>query len=376
LKGAIRAQGWGGGGSKTRASLTTAQSLPAGATACTAYNYCSPGAVQAACDSVLVVHADYASFALDVQATLRGTGAFSAVDLFDASAGTPTAAQLAAYHAVLTYSNNPFNNSVLLGDRLAEYHDRGGGVVVAMFGNQGSDATRLKGAFGDAANGYALLDYALGGHTFPLDSLGNVLEPDSPLMSGVATFAASWGYRSTAPVVSGRGVVVARWRGGGKEPLVLRGARGSRTLVELNCVPASNSSYFRLWTGDGAALLRNAVKYSRCLLHAPGSSPSAGEAQAAGVVRGEGLGRRQANKARHSSGVARAVYLAVPHPCPYVYISYLVYISPVQGPPSLTLSGITRHVAQLARLDSCYSSSYEWGGVGSIPPLKLSKKFW
>jgi hypothetical protein len=215
-----------------------------------------------------------------VQAKLLGTGAFSAVDLFNARAGTPTAAQLAAYHAVLAYSNFPFNNPVLMGDRLAEYHDRGGGVVVTSYSNQGGTSARLFGAYGMAANGYALLDYALGVNIYPQDQVGDMLEPDSPLMHGVATFAASAAYRSTAPVVSGRGVVVARWRGGGKEPLVLRGVRGNRTLVELNCYPVSSSVDVRFWFfWGGPALLRNAVKYSRCTSCGPGTFAAAGEEQ-------------------------------------------------------------------------------------------------
>ena len=227
--------------------------------------YCSPGAVPAACDTVLVVHAD-PSYPADVQETLLGTGAFTRVDLFDARYTVPTAEQLADYHAILVYSNsvNPFKENVLLGDRLAAYHDQGGGVVIAMFANAGSRTNRLQGVYGMAANGYSLLDYSLGEAVYNSDSLGDLLEPQSPLLTGVTSFSASQSYRSTAPIVSGRGVVVARWRGG-MQPLLLRGARGNRTLVELNFAPASSRAYSQLWTGDGAALMRNALKFSRCI---------------------------------------------------------------------------------------------------------------
>jgi hypothetical protein len=111
-----------------------------------------------------------------VQAKLRDTGAFTTVDTFnarsvsDGGSGTPTVSQLAAYHAVLVYSLNSlaFSDSALLGDRLAVYHDKGGGVVVAYPSNH---AGGLEGAYGTAANGYALLDYASGGETFSTDSL-------------------------------------------------------------------------------------------------------------------------------------------------------------------------------------------------------------
>jgi hypothetical protein len=231
--------------------------------------YC-PAGLATACAKVLVLAADSASNLADVQLTLRDTGAFAIVDTFaaqsagnDGGAGTPSAALLAAYDAVLTYNcgEYPFGDTVLMGDRLAAYHDQGGGVVVAQAANVFE--RRLQGAYGAVDNGYALMDYATEGFTGSADSLGEVLEPQSPLMTGVASFSAEAAWRSTANVVAGRGVVVARWRNG-NQPLVLRGTRGGRTLVELNFYPLSTRARWNLWTGDGGMLLRNALKYSRC----------------------------------------------------------------------------------------------------------------
>ncbi len=209
-----------------------------------------------------------------MQAILRDTGAFATVDTFDASSATPTPSQLAAYHAVLVYSYYPFNDAVLLGDRLAAFHDLGGGVLVALFANYAG--WQLQGAYGRAANGYALLDYTSGSLLSLSDSLGEVLEQQSPLLTGVTSFASSSAYRSTANVIADRGIVVARWRSGGAEPLVIRGSRGGRTLIEVNFFPPST-----VWTGDGAALLRNALKFSRCTLEQlfcdPGKFLTAGE---------------------------------------------------------------------------------------------------
>ncbi len=237
--------------------------------------YCPAGAVQAACDKVVVLYSAYTSEAAGVQSKLRDTGAFVTVDTLNTFPGTPSLAQLGAYDAVLEYSGDVVgSNSVLLGDRLAAYHDQGGGVVVAYAANTaGYGNARLQGVYGTPSNGYALMDYASGGIISPSDSLGDVLEPQSPLMAGVASFTAS-GYRSTAAVISGRGVVVARWRGGGLEPLVLRGTRRNRTLVELNFYPTPS-----FWTGDGALLMRNGLKYSRCMLCGMGTYANAGEAR-------------------------------------------------------------------------------------------------
>jgi hypothetical protein len=245
--------------------------------------YCPPGA-DTACSSVLVVYAGYPSWAADVQSSLRATGAFTTVDTLPAysGSGTPTAAQLAAYDAVLVFSDgDSFSDAALLGDRLAAYHDGGGGVVVAYSANAGS--TRgygLEGAYGTPEGGYALLNYSSGSIVGSADALGDVAEPQSPLMAGVAALNATSAVRSTAGVVGGRGVVVARWRGGGREPLVIRGTRGGRTLVELNFYPVSSRADGGGWTGDGAALLRNALKYSRCMP----SGPGAGSESAAGAA--------------------------------------------------------------------------------------------
>jgi hypothetical protein len=245
--------------------------------------YCDPGAYITACSAVLVICADEPSWCADVRSTLQSTGAFAAVDTFDArsassgGSGTPSALQLAGYHAVFVYNNHLFADSVLLGDVLAAYHDQGGGVVVGTDFYSGF----LEGAYGAVASGYALLDYAQGSEISSDDSLGDVLEPQSPLMYGVTSLSASIAYRSNAPVVAGRAVVVARWGGG--EPLVLRGMRGQRTLVELNFWPVSSSKNANWWLGDGAALLRNGLKYSRCMPCEAGTYAMAGDGRGGGV---------------------------------------------------------------------------------------------
>ena len=55
------------------------------------------------------------------------------VDFFDASLATPSAALLAAYDCVYTWIGNPPADSVLFGNRLADYVDAGGKVVLGTF---------------------------------------------------------------------------------------------------------------------------------------------------------------------------------------------------------------------------------------------------
>ncbi len=51
------------------------------------------------------------------------------MDLFNATAGTPTLAQLQQYQIVVPFSIDLFIDSITLGNNLADYVD-GGGVVV------------------------------------------------------------------------------------------------------------------------------------------------------------------------------------------------------------------------------------------------------
>jgi hypothetical protein len=236
--------------------------------------YCLSGAHQATCESVLILHSADISNAADVRAKVNGTYAFTTIDTFDASFATPTSSQLDAYDAVFVFSNRSFSNWTRIGDVLAAYHDQGGGVVLAL--QEPWSDRKLMGAYGIPANGYAILDYISGDVVFSPNSIGDLLESQSPLLMGVVSLSAPLAYRRTGRVING-GIVVAQWGGDGQEPLVVRGVRGNRTLVELNFFPASSSVNPALWTGDGAALMRNALKFSRCMICQAGTYSFAGE---------------------------------------------------------------------------------------------------
>ncbi len=59
---------------------------------------------------------------------------FYRVAVFDARSATPSLALMRLYDAVLAYSNFVPDNPDLLGDRLADYADSSGPVVVATYG--------------------------------------------------------------------------------------------------------------------------------------------------------------------------------------------------------------------------------------------------
>ena len=226
-----------------------------------AAKYCSPGAIQANCASVSVICGDNWGQCAGVQLALQRTAAFTTVDAFDAFSSTPSLSYLSGFDAVFVFSAITFSDASLLGNRLATYYEGGGGVVVALYANANFAGNFLQGTFGTAVNGYALLDYSSGSYTSSADSLGQLLEPQSPLLKSVNSISTSVA-QSTASIIGGRALVVAKWQGGA--PFVLRGARGNRTLVELNFYPGLYE-HFDQWAEDAARLMRNALKYSRCI---------------------------------------------------------------------------------------------------------------
>ena len=242
---------------------------------------------------MLLLHADE-TLSSDVQSNLLATGAFAAVDLFNANAATPSLSFLQTYNVVLTWTddsgyssevlqigysysygyysysysyvdeyfdnsfdanyNSPFN----LGNLLAQYWDNGGAVVVATFANVNSN---LLGRLGNSTNGYILLDGTANVLSPAMSDAITVLEPSSPLMTGVTYLSAASAFKSAGNVING-GVVVAKWNGG--QPLVVQGSKNGRPLVAVNMFPPSSAAITGGWTGDGAALLRNALLFSAC----------------------------------------------------------------------------------------------------------------
>ena len=213
----------------------------------------------AACNSqlrVLLLASEVASWVADLQAKLKALGAFSAVDYLDASTSTPPLSALQGYDALLVWCNGAFASAGDIGNVLADYWDGGGAVVLA----QGSFYLgHVQGRFGTAANGYMLMD-GNPSYEAPSDMLGQVLEPQSPLMAGVSSITASFAVRGTGAVLNG-GVVVAQWASNGR-PLVVRGTKAGRPLVAVNMYACSAAVRTGLWVGNGAELLRNALVYS------------------------------------------------------------------------------------------------------------------
>lgn len=207
--------------------------------------------------SVLIAAATSQERITDVQKLLDdATGA--QVEVFDASDGTPSVAELQAFDAVLVFSDEPFADAGALGTNLADYWDAGGRVVVAVYTTA---VFPLQGRW--ASGGYQLIQPT--GVLGPREAAAlNITEPNSPLVAGVTSLTAVAAFRSTGGVIVTSppgGVVVATWGSGA--PLIVRGVKGDRNLVALNFYPVSSRVDPDFWniTTDGAAILRNALLF-------------------------------------------------------------------------------------------------------------------
>jgi hypothetical protein len=229
-----------------------------------------------------------AAYGLSLQNALKGTNLFSTVDLFNVSsagtgAATPTLAQMQAYDAVAVVTYQGVTPT--LGDNLAAYFESGGGVVLFDYEAQALGTSMLQGRF---ASQYTLATPILQtSFLFAASNtvaLGTIDEPASPIMSGVASGAAGFGYKGTQPYhmpssafnLNGPNspVVVAHFSDG--TPAVVRGTAPpgivyGRHLVEINGFGASNVSTAGAggsttmgWdsTSTGATLIANALVYT------------------------------------------------------------------------------------------------------------------
>jgi hypothetical protein len=86
---------------------------------------------------VLIVYADNKGLPSQLQSEIQAEPNVVVVDLFDATLGTPTLAQLQQYQIVVPFSNSPFLDGDALGNNLADYVDSAsvnGGRVVVQYG--------------------------------------------------------------------------------------------------------------------------------------------------------------------------------------------------------------------------------------------------
>ncbi|MDX2131819.1 MAG: hypothetical protein SFY69_07190 [Planctomycetota bacterium] len=209
---------------------------------------------------VALIAADSAAALADVQTKLMNTGLFNSVTTISAVTNTPTLAELQQFEAVMTWSNQTYQNAAGLGDAFADYVDAGGGVVVAVFATSTTTANRsLGGRF--RSGGYEIIP-TQGGNTTGAQTLGTILVPGHPTLDGVNTFnGGTSSFRPTQTALSSHGEKIAEWSDG-KTLIAVSNQYSNR--VDLGMFPTSRDVSGGSWdpTTDGARILANALVYT------------------------------------------------------------------------------------------------------------------
>lgn len=205
---------------------------------------------------VLIVPADSSTNAADLQAKLVATGRFGVVDVLLATTNTPTLQDLLNYDAVITWSNLTYQSNVNMGNVLADYVDAGGGVVVTVFAVSTTTVGRsLGGRWQDNPDYEAIICRT--GNASGAASLGTIHDPNHPTVQGVSTLSGTNIFRTNGTGIHPGSTLIASWNDG--KPLVVEGSVPNR--VDLGLFPPSSDINGAYWTGDGAALMANALEY-------------------------------------------------------------------------------------------------------------------
>jgi hypothetical protein len=225
--------------------------------------------------SVAILAATSATDINDVRSKLLSAGIPEAV-IVNVTTATPTLQFLQQFGSVLVWTNLSFQNGAAMGDLLADYVDAGGGVVTAVFVNTTTTANRFLG--GRWNTDYQIIPHMLGTTTSTggAQSLGTIVVPGHPILSGVNTF--SGGTSSTRPTtttLTPHGVLVAQWTDG-KTLVAVSNTQARR--VDLGMYPPSNTVNSTGWvaTTDGAQLMANALRYAQRSLCYPNCDGSTG----------------------------------------------------------------------------------------------------
>ena len=132
---------------------------------------------------VLIVYADTEGLPTQMQSEIQAEPNVVAVDLFDATVGTPTLGQLQQYEIVVPFSNSPFLDGDTLGNNLADYVEEAARCAVWVCSLRAGQPYGINGRW--VTDGYNPYDYSGNLEPDPF-SLG-AFDAGHPLMVGVAT---------------------------------------------------------------------------------------------------------------------------------------------------------------------------------------------
>lgn len=211
------------------------------------------------------------SYAADVVTKLQATGRFAAVNYFAGQSGTPTLSYLQQHQSVLVFTDDGLQDRVTTGNRLADYVDGGGGLILATFCFEISNFWGMGGRI--VTDDYLPISIGpqTGGENLTL--VPNI--PNHPILNGVNSFnGGEASYHNVCTVKPGA-TLVASWSDG--EPLVaykpVNG--GSKSVMALNFYPPSSDIREDFWDAstDGILLITNCLGFTGGIVAPGGEEP-------------------------------------------------------------------------------------------------------
>jgi FG-GAP-like repeat len=193
------------------------------------------------CDfRVLIVYADNSGPPAQLQSQILAEPNVTAVDLFDATAGTPTLAQLQNYNIVVPFSNSQFSDGATLGDRLADYVDGGGIVVQYGFSHYGpGQPFGINGRW--VTGNYNPYNYSTNVVSTPF-TLGS-FNAGHPLMAGVTTLNSD--FQNVVTLAAGSTQAAAA--SNGNSLVAFRPVSGGHTTVGVTAYVGAASTQSGHW---------------------------------------------------------------------------------------------------------------------------------
>lgn len=194
----------------------------------------------------------------EIQAKLQATGMFSAVDVYDLAAVTPTLAQMQGYCALLVFTDDDPANPIAFGDALADYVDGGGGVVASVFATA---SIPIEGRF-NTANYWAI--QPTGQQQGTVQTLGTIFVPGHPILAGVVSFdGGTSSYRPSADSLHPQATRIANWTGTDNIALIATREINGVRRVDLGFYPPSTDSRADFWVAstDGARIMANSLTW-------------------------------------------------------------------------------------------------------------------
>jgi hypothetical protein len=191
---------------------------------------------------VLIVYADTVGAPSHLQSEIQAEPNVVSVDVFDATSGTPTLAQLQQYQIVVPLGSNPFLDGDALGNNLADYVD-GGGIVV-QYGFSFYGPGQPFGINGRWVSG----NYNPYNYSINVEANAFALGPHNaghPLMAGVTTLNSN--SANIVTLASGATEVAQNSLGLGESLVAYRPVSGGHTTVGVTAYVGANAAQSGDW---------------------------------------------------------------------------------------------------------------------------------